>query len=91
MTKTASNEALGAVLSGMIAFDQSITNNLINAHLEDAISWSRKFEKLYQRVEYALESGNAVAAYHVLGDFGYDYDCVPSKVDHYQSLKMGSR
>lgn len=91
MTNTASNESLGAVLSGMIAFDQGITNNLIDSHLDDAISWARKFEKFYQRMEYALESGNAVAAYKILGDFGYDYDTVPSKIDHYENLKMGAR
>lgn len=89
MTETASNEAVAAVLSGMIAFDQGITNTLIDSHLDDAISWAHKFEKLYQRIEFAIESGNVIQAYRILESFGYDYDRVPEAVEHYESMKMG--
>lgn len=85
------NETLGAMLGGMIAFDHALTNSLTDSHLDEAISWARKFEKLYQRMEFALESGNAVAAYNLLADFEYDYDNVPSKINHYQSMKMSGR
>jgi len=87
--KTEDTELLGTILTGMIREGHSTTNRLIDGHLDDAIEWATKFERLYQRIEYAIESGNILAAHRVLGSFAYDYDDVPRAVEHYQNMKMG--
>lgn len=91
MTNTADTELIGTILTGMIQQGHATTNNLIDIHLDDAIDWATKFEKLYQRIEYAVESGNILAAHRVLESFGYDYDDVPRAVEHYQAMKMGGQ
>lgn len=89
MTNTADKELVGSILTGMIQQSHATTNSLIDIHLDEAIDWATKFERLYQRIEYAVESGNILAAHRVLQSFAYDYDDVPRAVEHYQTMKMG--
>lgn len=91
MTDTASNALIGSILTGMIRDSHAVTNNLIDGHLDAAIDWAKRFEKLYQRLEYAIESGNILQASRILDQFAYDYDDVPRAVKHYESMKMGGQ
>lgn len=73
----------------MIRDSHSVTNSLIDGHLDAAINWAKSFEELYQRLEYAIESGNILQARRILDQFAYDYDDVPRAVEHYENMKMG--
>lgn len=48
--ENASNESVGAVIGGMIAFDQSITNKLLDTAWESAEDWATRYEELWSAV-----------------------------------------
>lgn len=45
-----SNEAIGAVIGGMIAFDQSITNSLLDTAWESAEDWATRYAELWDAI-----------------------------------------
>lgn len=46
----ASNEASSAVIGGMIAFDQSITNQLLDTAWECAEDWAARYAELWDAI-----------------------------------------
>lgn len=88
MTDTASNEAIGAVIGGMIAWDHAIQNSLTDSHLDEAITWARRFQALYEAVQ---EHNRDIYVQDVLWDNQRHYNNIPGKIEHYESMKMGGQ
>lgn len=79
---------LGAILGGMIAFDQAISNSLTDSHLDSAIDWAERFRDLYDEVK---RFNRDMYVANVLGGFWVDRDSVDRSIEHYESMKMTGR
>lgn len=88
MSDTASNESIGAVIGGMIAWDHALQNSLTDSHLDEAIDWAKRFRDLYDLVK---KYNRDMYVNEILEDFGYERDSVIGKIQHYESMKMGER
>lgn len=84
----ASNEELGAIIGGMIAWDHAIQNSLTDAHLEDAIKWAERFKSLYDAVK---KHNRDIYVQDVLWELEEWRNSVNRSVEHYESMKMGGR
>lgn len=84
----ASNEELGAIIGGMIAWDHAIQNSLTDAHLDSAIEWATRFKILYDAVK---KHNRDIYVQDVLDQLGWYRDDVNRSVEHYESMKMGGR
>lgn len=84
-SKPTDNEVLGAILSGMIAFDQGITNSLIDSHIDSAIDWAKRFQSLYRRVQ---KHNRDTLVQDVLDDNFFAYDDSFRAIEHLESMKM---
>ena len=88
MTDTASNESIGAVIGGMIAWEHAIQNSLTDSHLDEAIDWAKRFRDLYDLVK---KYNRDMYVNEILEDFGYERDSIIGKIQHYESMKMGGQ
>lgn len=82
------NEEIGAIIGGMIAFDHAMQNSLTNSHLDEAIDWAKRFRDLYDLVK---KHNRDVYVQDVLWEFEGWRDMIPRKIDLYESMKMGER
>lgn len=62
-----SNEAIGAVIGGMIAFDQGITNRLLDTAWESAEDWATRYAVLWNAI---ANVNNDLRVEHALWDHG---------------------
>lgn len=85
MTNHASNEEVGAIIGGMIAWDHAIQNNLTNYHLDEAIDWAKRFRDLYDDVK---RHNRDIYVQETLWEFEGWREQIPHKIEHYESMKM---
>ena len=88
MSEAKDSELLGHILTGMFTQSVNISNALIDAHLDAAIDWATEFRKLWYRVNYANETGNALQVAGVLDDFYWKAMEAPNAIEHYKGMKM---
>lgn len=79
---------LGAILGGMIAFDQAISNQLTDSHLDSAIDWAERFRDLYDLVE---RNNRDMYVADVLAGYYWERESVNRSIEHYESMKMTGR
>lgn len=82
------NAVLGAILGSMIAFDQGITNTLIDSHIDSAIEWATKFRTLY---DYVSVYNRDIVVKEGLDHFYWDRENLENTLEHLRSMKMGDR
>lgn len=85
---TDNNEALGAMLGGMIAFDHALQNSLTDSHLDSAIDWAKRFRDLYDGVE---KHNRDTYVQGTLWEFEGWRESVNGSIQHYESMKMSGR
>lgn len=85
---TASNEEIGEIIGGMIAWDHALQNSLTDSHLDEAIDWAKRFRDFYDEVE---RHNRDTYVQEILWDYAGWRDGVPSKIEHYENMKMSGR
>lgn len=82
-TKDASNEALGAILGGMIAFDQSISNRLMADGWGAAEEWATRYAKLFEAIDRVNNDLNVAR----ILDGSYWPGDAESSANHYREMR----
>lgn len=83
MSDNASNEAIGAVLGGMIAFDQALSNRLMASGWEAAEEWAIRYALLVEAIE---KVNNDLKTDRVLAHFHSAWQA-KSDAGHYREMK----
>lgn len=86
MTNTSSDNTIGEIIGGMIAWDHAIQNSLTDSHLDEAIDWAKRFRDLYDLVKHFNRD---IEVQEVLWDYAGWREGIPNKIAHYESMKMG--
>jgi hypothetical protein len=84
----ADNQLIGAFLGGMIAFDQSITNQLMDSHIDTAIDWATRFQKFY---DWVARYNRDTQVQWALDFYYWDRKSIGDTIEHLESMKMTGR
>lgn len=86
MSETPLTPLVAQILEGQMRAAHSVTNKLIDTHLDAAIDWAEAYARLFDKIEAVNDS---VKIERILTDTaGRRYD-VERSVEHYRAMKMG--